>query len=93
MESMVLNSPPHKEDLNAEAFSHMKRLRLIKLCNVQLPQGLNYLSNELRIMEWHDYPLKSMPRSFRPDNLVELIMPHSRIEQLPEGFSVSFSLM
>ena len=69
----------------------MTRLELIKIYDVLLPQGLNDLSNELRMMEWHDYPLRSMPRSFRPNNLVELIMPHSNIEQLPEGFSVRFS--
>ncbi|KAL0017104.1 hypothetical protein SO802_004173 [Lithocarpus litseifolius] len=88
IEGMVINSPPHKEELNAEAFSKMKRLRLIKICNVQLPQGLNYLSNELRMMDWCDYPLKSMPISFRPTNLVELIMPRNCIEQLPTGFAI-----
>ena len=86
----MLTSPPHKETLNANAFSKMTRLELIKIYDVLLPQGLNDLSNELRMMEWHDYPLRSMPRSFRPNNLVELIMPHSNIEQLPEGFSVRF---
>ena len=90
---MILETLPQKEDFNANAcFSKMKRLQLIKISNVPLPQGLDYISNELRMMEWHDYPLKSMPRSFRPNNLVELIMPHSHIKQLPEGFSVRFSL-
>ena len=90
---MMLNSPPPKEDLSANAFSEMTRLRLIKIHNVLLPEGLNYLSNELQMMEWLDYPLKSMPRSFQPHNLIELIMHHSHIEQLPEGFSVRFSLL
>jgi hypothetical protein len=87
----MLNTPPHKEEhqhLNAEAFSKMENLKLLQIHNVQLPQGLSYLSNELRLMEWHEYPLKSMPRSFQPDNLVELIMPGSHIKQLPKGFSV-----
>ncbi|KAL4594440.1 hypothetical protein ACB092_12G021100 [Castanea dentata] len=87
VEGMRLNLPPHKEDLNAEAFSKMRSLRLIKICNVHLPEGLNFLSNRLQMMEWHDYPLKFMPTNFQPDNLVELIMPRSHIEQLPEGFS------
>ena len=80
-----------KEDLNANAFLEMKRLKFIKIHNVLLSRGLNYLSIELQMMEWHDYPLKSLPRSFKPNNLVELIMPHSHIEQLPKGFSVRFS--
>ena len=89
----MLNSPPHKEDLKAGAFSEMKSLRLIKICNVHLPEGLNFLSNRLQMMEWHDYPLKFMPTSFQPDDLVELIMRRSHLEQLPDGFSVSFPLM
>ena len=69
----MLNSPLHRENLNAKDFSNMNGLRL----------------NE----ELHDYPLKFMPMSFQPNNLFELIMPRSCIEQLPEGFSVSFPLM
>jgi len=71
----------------------MKKLRLLKICTVHLPQGLSYLSNELRLMEWHEYPLKSMPTSFQPEKLVELVMHRSHIKQLPNGFSVSFPLM
>ena len=93
VEGMVLNSPPRKENLNDKAFLFMKSLRLLKISNVHLPIGLNFLSNKLRMMEWHDYPLKFMPISFQPDNLVELIMPRSHIEQLPEGLTVSFPLM
>jgi hypothetical protein len=91
----MLNKPPHKEEhLNAKAFSRMKNLKLLQIRhNVQLPQGLSYLSNKLRLMEWHEYPLKSMPRSFQPNKLVELIMPRSQIKQLPKGFSVRVLLM
>ncbi|XP_050251162.1 TMV resistance protein N-like isoform X1 [Quercus robur] len=87
VEGMVLNSPPRKENLNDKAFLYMKSLRLLKISNVHLPTGLNFLSNKLRMMEWHDYPLKFMPISFQPDNLVELIMPRSHIEELPEGLT------
>jgi hypothetical protein len=90
----MLNTPPHKEEhLNAEAFSKMENLKFIQIHNVQLPRGLSYLSNKLRLMEWHEYPLKSLPRSFQPDKLVELIMPCSHIRQLPKGFSVRLLLM
>ena len=101
--------------MNAEAFSKMKKLRLLKIGNVQapqglirgnvqllqgqikgnvqLPQGLNYLPNELRIIEWHGYPLKSMPTSFEPNKLVEFIMHCSNIKQLWKGTMVRFSFM
>ena len=93
-----------KECLSAEAFSKMKILRFLKIGYVhrpqdhiggpiQLPQGLGYLSNELRIIDWHGYPLKSMPTSFQPNKLVELRMRYSDIEQLWKGIIVRFSLI
>ncbi|XP_050256704.1 disease resistance protein RPV1-like isoform X2 [Quercus robur] len=88
VEGIFLNSSPNKEDnvkVNFEAFSKMRNLRLLKIDNVHLPQGLGFLSSELRLMNWLGYPLKSMPRKFNPDKLVELIMPHSHIKQLWEG--------
>jgi hypothetical protein len=60
-------------------------------CTMQLPQGLNYLSNELRVIEWHGYPLKYMPTNFQPNQLVELRMRCSRIKQLWKGIVVRFS--
>ena len=93
-----------KERLSAEAFTKMKILRFLKIGYVcpregliggpiQLPQGLNCLSNELRIIDWHGYPLKSMPISFQPNKLVELRMHNSDIKQLWKGIMVRFSLI
>ena len=83
-----------KERLSAEAFTKMKILRFLKIGGrIQLPQGLSYLSNELRIIDWHGYPLKSMPTSFQPNKLVELRMHYSDIKQLWKGIMVRFSLM
>ncbi|XP_040997965.1 disease resistance protein RUN1-like [Juglans microcarpa x Juglans regia] len=84
---MLSTSSPHQEeDLNPEAFSKMNKLRLIKICDVNLPWGLKSLSNWLRLMEWHEYPLGSIPESFQPNNLVELIMHRSNFLQLPMAF-------
>ena len=92
------------ECLSAEVFSKMKNLRFLKIgCeeplpdinggHVQLPQGLIYLSNELRIIDWHGYPLKSMPTNFQPIKLVELRMRCSGIKKLWKEIMVRFSLM
>ncbi|KAG7940992.1 hypothetical protein I3843_16G015300 [Carya illinoinensis] len=76
VEGMMLNSYPHQQEcLKPEAFSLMTNLRLLRIYNVQLPLGLSYLSNE------------SVPRGFQPVKLVELIMPRSRFERLPMGFT------
>ncbi|XP_030934329.1 TMV resistance protein N-like isoform X2 [Quercus lobata] len=97
VEGIMLKVPIQKmEHLHAEAFSKMKNLRLLKIGNEkfpqdfingtkQLPRSLNYLSNKLRIMEWHGYPFKSMPTSFEPNKLVELKMCCSSIKHLWKG--------
>ena len=92
------------ERLSAEAFLKMKNLRFLKIGYVEPPQGhnkghlqflqdLSYLSNELRIIDWYGYPLKSMPNNFQPMKLVELRMHCSGIEKLWKGIMVRFSLM
>nr|POF25890.1 disease resistance protein rrs1 [Quercus suber] len=100
VEGIKLNTPIGiEEHLNAEAFSNMKKLRLLIIGYeqhpqnlirgpVQLPQGLSYISNELRAIDWHGYPLESMPTSFQPNKLVELRMHYSDIKQPWKGIKV-----
>ncbi|KAF5468046.1 hypothetical protein F2P56_012234 [Juglans regia] len=94
IEGIVLHSPPKKElQLNSGVFSKMKNLRLLKIIgNVHLSQGLSYLSTELRVMEWRGYPLKSLPTSFPPNKLVELILRCSHIQQLWQGTKSLYKL-
>ncbi|KAH9782141.1 ADP-ribosyl cyclase/cyclic ADP-ribose hydrolase [Citrus sinensis] len=58
---------------SAKAFSQMTNLRLLKISNVQL-------------LDWHRYPLKSLPSNLQLDNIVEFKMCYSRIEELWKGF-------
>ncbi|KAK8272454.1 hypothetical protein V6Z12_D11G333600 [Gossypium hirsutum] len=68
--------------LSADAFLKMKRLRLLKiLCRTNC-YDLTYLSNELRLLDWMGCPLRSLPSSFKPESLVILLLPYSKIEQL-----------
>ncbi|KAK5787034.1 hypothetical protein PVK06_041685 [Gossypium arboreum] len=69
-------------NLNVDAFSKMKKLRLFRVLCLSNCDDLKYLSNELRLLDWTGYPLRSLPSSFQPDNLVVLFLPYSRIEQL-----------
>jgi len=73
---------------NMKAFSKMSKLRLLKIDNVQLLEGPEDLSNKLRFLEWHSYPSKSLPAGFQVDELVELHVANSRIEQLWYGCKV-----
>ncbi|XP_031255268.1 TMV resistance protein N-like isoform X2 [Pistacia vera] len=70
---------------SAKAFSKMVNLRLLKIRRVQLPEGLEYLSNELRLLDWDGYPLKSLPSNLQLNKLVELKMDGSHIRQLWKG--------
>ncbi|XP_039059055.1 TMV resistance protein N-like [Hibiscus syriacus] len=72
-------------NLNVNAVSKMKKLRLLKVLCLSNCDELKYLPNELRLLDWMGYPLRFLPPSFQPDNLVALLLPHSRIEQLWRG--------
>ncbi|XVF78500.1 hypothetical protein PTKIN_Ptkin14bG0139100 [Pterospermum kingtungense] len=71
--------------LSAEAFLKMKKLRLLKVSHQPYVDDLNYISNDLRLLDWCGYPLTYLPSSFQPDNLVALLLRCSRIKQLWEG--------
>lgn len=66
----------------------MVSLRLLRIYNVGFPRYLEHLSNELRLLEWHGYPLESLPSSFRADKLVELNLSNGHIRQLCKEFQV-----
>ncbi|GAY44812.1 hypothetical protein CUMW_084720 [Citrus unshiu] len=91
--------------LNPRAFANMCNLRLLRFympeyncvpimsSKVHLDQGLEYLPEELRYLHWHQYPLKTLPLDFEPENLIELNLPYSKVEQIWEGkklFSISY---
>ncbi|KAL5753553.1 hypothetical protein ACOSP7_021773 [Xanthoceras sorbifolium] len=92
--SLDLSQISDQLQLSHDAFMRMPGLKFLKFYNyqhyggynekdqVQLHQGLELLPDELRYLHWHRYPLKSLPSNFKPDHLVELEMPYSKIEQL-----------
>ncbi|XP_037495004.1 disease resistance protein RPV1 [Jatropha curcas] len=80
--AIVLRSWKQEEQLSAKVFSRMKVLRLLILRDVPASQDIEYLSNELRYLEWYKCPCKSFPSNFQPGKLVELHMKCSNIEQL-----------
>ncbi|KAM5551741.1 hypothetical protein ABKV19_026538 [Rosa sericea] len=68
-----------------EAFSNLSQLSLLHIRNVDLPKGLTCLSNSLRLLEWTGCPLRSLPKKFKADELIELNLCHSNIKQLWKG--------
>ncbi|CAB4286097.1 unnamed protein product [Prunus armeniaca] len=77
---------------NAKCFSRMKKLRLLNLANVNLSNDLEYLSDNLRSLEWAGYPSKYFPSHFNPGNLLELNMCHSHIESFWMGVKLLYNL-
>ena len=55
---------------------------------VHLDQGLEDLPEKLRYLHWHGYPLKTLPFDFELENLIELRLPYSKVEQIWEGKKV-----
>ncbi|KAK9016366.1 hypothetical protein V6N11_078867 [Hibiscus sabdariffa] len=88
IEGMIIDNKRESNkmlNLNVEAISKMKKLRLLKVLCVTKCDELKNLPNELRLLDWMGYPLRFLPPSFQPDNLVALLLPYSRIEQLWKG--------
>ncbi|KAL5560028.1 hypothetical protein UlMin_036239 [Ulmus minor] len=78
--------------LRPDVFEEMCNLRLLKIY-ASYPHGYtfnkykvyfngDYISDSLRYLHWDFYPEKSLPSNFNPQNLVELHMCHSKLEQL-----------
>ncbi|KAK8329857.1 hypothetical protein V6Z12_A11G353800 [Gossypium hirsutum] len=88
IEGMIIDNKRESSkmlNLSIETFSRMKELRLLKVLCVSNCDDIKYLSNELRLLDWTGYPLRYLPPSFQPDNLVALLLPYSHIEQLWKG--------
>lgn len=97
VEAISLNTSEMRVDhinLKPTVVNKMYNLRLLQIfeciekCKLHLPQGLDTLPDTLRYLNWPTYPLKSLPSSFMPQNLVELNMPSSQLEQLSIEFQV-----
>ncbi|XP_044511384.1 disease resistance-like protein DSC1 [Mangifera indica] len=105
VEGIFLNMSKIKElKLSSKAFADMCNLRLIKFYNhalyedsvdiskVKLHGGLKYLSDKLRYLYWAGYPMKTLPSNFTPENLVQLKLPCSNVQQLWKGTKEAFNL-
>ncbi|KAK2657666.1 hypothetical protein Ddye_010718 [Dipteronia dyeriana] len=83
VKGIVLDKSEHPiTHLNGRSFSNMRNLRLLKIRNFDLSEDIENLSNELRFLKWPKYPLNSLPSNFRPPELFELNLCHSRIKYL-----------
>ncbi|KAG7944412.1 hypothetical protein I3843_15G100700 [Carya illinoinensis] len=81
---MIIEMPEGEDviKLNSEAFVQMKRLRVLINRNASFSSGPNYLSNELRVLDWFEYPLQSLPPNFHGNKLIIFKMHGGFIREL-----------
>ncbi|PRQ22127.1 putative toll-like receptor, P-loop containing nucleoside triphosphate hydrolase [Rosa chinensis] len=72
-------------DVTPKSFLMMNKLRYLKIKNGNLPKGLEYLPNSLRILDWTRCPSDSLPSHFNPQKLLELSLCHSCIKHVRIG--------
>ncbi|XP_056164845.1 disease resistance protein Roq1-like [Syzygium oleosum] len=82
-QGIVLDLPTQEElDISPNALTHMRRLKLLIVLNAQISGGPICLSNDLRWLEWPEYPLSTLKFSAGPKKLVWLDVHNSRIKEL-----------
>ncbi|XP_042960603.1 disease resistance protein Roq1-like isoform X2 [Carya illinoinensis] len=88
VEGIVIDFPEGDDiiRLSPKAFENMKRLRFFRCRNAHFSEELNCLPNSIRVLDWPDCPLESMPSKFRGDKLKSLHMPGSRIQEIQLEF-------
>ncbi|CDY61660.1 BnaCnng38210D [Brassica napus] len=83
------NGIKEKLDISEKAFEGMSNLEFLKVYGyhdtMQLNRSLNYLSHKLRLLHWSHFPMTCLPCTVNLKFLVELIMDHSKLENLWEG--------
>ncbi|XP_035541857.1 disease resistance protein RPV1 isoform X2 [Juglans regia] len=84
IEAILLDFPGGHDKicLHSKAFKKMKNLRLFLNRNAQFSAGPEYLSNEIRVFDWPEYPSSFLPSNFHGNNLTILRMPDSLIKEL-----------
>ena len=70
IEAIYLDPSVLSFDVNAEAFKDMYSLRYLKISSsnpgnhhaLHLPKGIKTLPDELRLLQWENFPLLSLPQ-------------------------------
>lgn len=91
--SAIVVNDIHDQDAvdMTEAFRGMENLRLLQIHShykLRLLEESIYLPNDLRWLTWENYPLQSLPTSFKANKLVSLELVHCNISELRFGDKV-----
>ena len=75
---MLCSCEPTEIALKANVFKKMKNLKFL-IGNVHIGEALEYLPNELRFLEWREFPLSLSSKCCLPRQLVVLKMFESNV--------------
>ena len=75
---MLCSPEPTEVALKANVFKRMKNLKFL-IGNVHIGEALEYLPDELRFLEWHEFSLSLYSKCCLPPQLVILEMSKSNI--------------
>ena len=75
---MLLSLEQTAVSLKAKVFKGMKNLKFL-IGNVHIGKALEYLPDELRFLEWHEFPLSLSSKCYLPRQLVALKFSKSNI--------------
>ncbi|KAG6627865.1 hypothetical protein CIPAW_15G159200 [Carya illinoinensis] len=87
IEGILIEMPPKDSRirLDSDVFAKMEKLRILKVSTFCDCGGLNYLSNELRVLDWPICPLEFLPSSFHGEKLIVFNIRESKIRDLGTG--------
>ncbi|KAH0698792.1 hypothetical protein KY284_013007 [Solanum tuberosum] len=87
------NSESKKVDsINTDAFSGMRKLKLLQLDNLAVKGNYKEFPRSLRWLCWHKFPYKCLPDGLPLEKVVALEMRHSRLHHLFQGNKVLCAL-
>ncbi|XP_023640559.1 probable disease resistance protein RPP1 isoform X5 [Capsella rubella] len=78
-----------KFNISERAFQGMTNLQFLKFQGgnntIDLPCGLEYMSRNLRLLQWSFFPMSCLPPIFNSGLLIEIELRHSKLDKLWEG--------
>ncbi|KAI9109430.1 hypothetical protein K1719_019484 [Acacia pycnantha] len=93
IEGIILEASELLEEicLSPLALSSMPNLKFLifhkdfKENKLKFPCGIEFLPNKLKLLCWKEYPSKSLPATFKGENLVQIQMTYSNLTKLWDG--------
>ncbi|KAK7341321.1 hypothetical protein VNO80_24247 [Phaseolus coccineus] len=84
----LMLDPPQREEINCTdtVFEKMKNLRILIVRNISFSHEPSCLPNNLRLLDWKDYPSQSFPSGFYPRKIGAFNLSRSSILVLEEPF-------